>query len=201
MRHSYNLFLDDTRKSTDQFVQDQWPEQFKQLQWRHVKSYSQFVEVVTDGFLRDRFPLRVAFDHDLGKYDGGKTGLDCARWMMDFCLSNDLPFPEITCHSTNPPGKEAILRVPRDFGKAKYEGYKPIKDVMVFDSLESQAEMYAKNCHRSTNHHYTKEHPYEFHLAMVVGMAKKWLPTVKSIRIEAYDLVFAICWTLPDRTE
>jgi hypothetical protein len=68
------------------------------------------------------------------------------------------------------------LKVPGDHARAQREGYKPIRDNMVFSSLAERAELYAKNCHRRTNHQYTDEHPYEFHLAMVVRYALEWLP-------------------------
>lgn len=61
---------------------------------------------------------------------------------------------------------------------------------MKFDTLSAKAEFYARNCHRSTNHQYD-EHPYEFHLQMVVDNVRKWshlLPT------EDRDLAEAGAW-------
>jgi len=190
MRHYY-LFLDDDRKVTDDYCQERIPIELKGVKWRHVKSYDQFVDVVVDGFLRGRFPAHVAFDHDLGKWS--KTGLECAKWLMDFCLSNGLTLPSFSSHSTNAPGREAIMKVPMDYSRAISYGYKPIRDNMSFRSLAEKAELYAKNCHRKTNHYYTDEHPYEFHLEMVVRFAKEWLPK-SGIDPRTWDLILAICW-------
>jgi hypothetical protein len=93
----YTLFLDDERVYTD-------------VTWVHiptdrtivtVRSYDQFVEFVTDHGL----PGTVCFDHDLGTE---QTGYDCAKWLVYYCLDNQLSFPNYVVHSMNPVGKHNI---------------------------------------------------------------------------------------------
>ena len=38
-------------------------------------------------------------------YGPEKTGFDCAKWLVDFCHDNDVPFPRYTIHSMNPVGR------------------------------------------------------------------------------------------------
>lgn len=50
-------------------------------------------------------PLKVSFDHDLGE---ARTGLDCLKQLIRFCLWHNVEFPEIDVHSQNPIGAKAI---------------------------------------------------------------------------------------------
>lgn len=72
--------------------------------------------------------------------------------------------------------------------------------------LLQRSKEYAIECHRSTNHMYG-DHPYEYHLQMVVDVAEKFYPkTEDSLRvmsadarnvlllIPAKDIVLAACW-------
>lgn len=61
---------------------------------------------------------------------------------------------------------------------------------MKFNTLAQKAEFYAKNCHRSTNHHYD-DHPYEYHLQMVVDQVRKWSHLLDE---EDRDLAEAGAW-------
>lgn len=55
-------------------------------------------------FVDDEFGgLNVTFD-----YGEEKTGYDCAKWLVQYCIDNDLKFPEYTVHSMNPVGAERI---------------------------------------------------------------------------------------------
>ena len=38
-----------------------------------------------------------------------KTGYDCAKWLVEYCLDNDLSLPKYQVHSMNPVGKKNIL--------------------------------------------------------------------------------------------
>ena len=62
-------------------------------------------------------PDVISFDHDLGDehYTNNsninysefkeKTGYDCAKWLIDYCIDNDLDFPKVIyIHSMNPYG-------------------------------------------------------------------------------------------------
>lgn len=61
---------------------------------------------------------------------------------------------------------------------------------MKFDTLAKKAEFYAKNCHRSANQQYG-EHPYEYHLQMVVDNARRWSHLLSE---EDRDLAEAGAW-------
>lgn len=97
---SYNLFLDDLRSTYDAFnmtlrityISDQWV---------IVRSYDEFVSYIT----KNGLPGRISFDHDLGE---GKTGHDCAHWLIEYCLDRNLTLPEWRVHSMNPVGKDNI---------------------------------------------------------------------------------------------
>lgn len=102
----YKLFLDDGRfpidvigwmknrspKYVDLYIQN----------WVVVKSYKQFTSYIELNGL----PSIISFDHDIGYIENNKeiTGYDCAKWLKEYCNSNDLEYPEIICHSMNPVG-------------------------------------------------------------------------------------------------
>jgi hypothetical protein len=41
-------------------------------------------------------------------YGVEKTGLDCAKWLVDYCVEKKKKFPPYIVHSMNPAGKERI---------------------------------------------------------------------------------------------
>ena len=98
--------------------------------WVIVRDYKQFVSMIqTRGV-----PEFISFDHDLAdvhyavmlkdveihgyevenkqltdiSYGLEKTGYDCAKWLVDFCIDNKEKFPEYVVHSMNPVGAERI---------------------------------------------------------------------------------------------
>lgn len=118
----YNLFLDDVRVP-DSCSYTNNAIYFK-LEWEIVRSYDAFVKFITENGL----PELVSFDHDLAEahyhpsmYEGSKiymkylettsekTGMDCAKWLVDYCIDNELEFPKWEVHSMNPVGKENII--------------------------------------------------------------------------------------------
>ncbi|MDP9961886.1 cyclic-phosphate processing receiver domain-containing protein [Chryseobacterium lathyri] len=63
-------------------------------------------------------PEMISFDHDLAdihylKPDSDeyaeKTGYECAKWLIEYCMDHYLDLPKFYCHSMNPVGKENIL--------------------------------------------------------------------------------------------
>lgn len=123
---SYHLFLDDERVPSNVL----WVDLPRDKVFEIVRNYAQFVQMIeTRGV-----PAFVTFDHDLCEehyhvmlkehntsytYDDGDmvktfhygsepTGFDCAKWLVDFCVANDVPFPRYEVHSMNPAGKERI---------------------------------------------------------------------------------------------
>lgn len=111
----YYLFLDDLRyPHTTTHVS------LPMHSYTVVRSYKEFCDIIT---LRG-LPKYVTFDHDLSDthyqhIDGDipyeqfteKTGYDCAKWLVDYCVERDLPLPDYHCHSMNPVGKINILSI------------------------------------------------------------------------------------------
>jgi hypothetical protein len=110
------LYLDDMRpKPPDNHV----------FKWVLVKNYKEFCNYI----LQRGVPRFMSFDHDLALehyapsehwgvgYDAWeraqdfkeKSGMDCARWLVEYCLDNDVPMPHFTVHSANPEGAQNIL--------------------------------------------------------------------------------------------
>lgn len=95
-----------------------------EIHW--VKNYNQFIDWITENGLPDG----ICFDHDLadehyrpsmydedrhytGYYTDGtfkeKTGFDCAKWLVEYCMNNDRKLPLYAVQSANPVGKENII--------------------------------------------------------------------------------------------
>jgi hypothetical protein len=97
-----------------------------------VKSYNEFVDWINQNGL----PEAICFDHDLGmevaleaRAKGmskrksrllkkeEKTGYDCAKWLVEYCLDNKLKLPLYNIQSANPVGKENINGLMLSFNK------------------------------------------------------------------------------------
>ncbi|MBI3500984.1 MAG: hypothetical protein HY063_04255 [Bacteroidetes bacterium] len=78
--------------------------------WIVVRSYNEFVSTIKEMFGRNYFPLLISFDNDLGYEipEDEKTGYDCAKWVVDFCIDNNLELPKYKVHSQNPVGQKNI---------------------------------------------------------------------------------------------
>ena len=111
------IWLDDKRNP---FIGD-WLEKFSPVDlsklneviW--IKSYDEFVSNI----LVNGLPAAICFDHDLGDYKGEeeKTGYDCAKFVVDYCISNDCITPYHSVQSDNPPGKENIDKLMQNYVK------------------------------------------------------------------------------------
>ena len=71
--------------------------------WDIVRNYDEFVFWVR----LHGIPDEVSFDHDLGE-DTEKTGLNVAKWLGQYCIEKNTPFPKWNVHSANPVGKANI---------------------------------------------------------------------------------------------
>jgi len=71
--------------------------------WDIVRNYDEFVAWIR----LNGIPGEVSFDHDLGE-NTEKTGYDAAKWLGNYCIENNIPFPEWNVHSANPVGKANI---------------------------------------------------------------------------------------------
>jgi len=124
---TYNLFLDDMRQPHKAFGYTNNPI-YKDLYWQVVINYDQFVEKIEHYFdLLGILPTVISFDHDLADVHYGvqdhldedyydlcevqdeKTGYHCAKWLVNFCMDNDLELPDYYSHSMNTIGRRNIL--------------------------------------------------------------------------------------------
>lgn len=115
------LFLDDIRYPIEAYRYTK-QDIFLRKDWHIVRNYDQFVSRIMEKGL----PEMISFDHDLAdehylKPDAGefveKTGYDCAKWLVEYCMENYLNLPIFYCHSMNPVGKENIERLLKKFKK------------------------------------------------------------------------------------
>ena len=111
------LFLDDIRMPLDGSINAKSreinPDIYK-LEWIVVRNYFQFVEWITENGLPDA----ISFDHDLGEADE-RTGMDCAKWLVNYCLDNNLSLPQWAVHSANPAGYDNIKGLFLSFEKQR----------------------------------------------------------------------------------
>lgn len=114
----YNLFLDDVRGPADA----KWVKLPNDERWIIARSYGEFVDVIEQRGL----PEFVSFDHDLTEhhykaslleneklsasvdYGPEKTGFDAAKWLVNYCRSKGLKFPNYAVHSLNQAAGERI---------------------------------------------------------------------------------------------
>lgn len=111
----YHLFLDDDRNPSDVC----WIE-LPLLDWTIVRSYDAFVKIITENGI----PTTISFDHDLAdehyqeyhrmmadnqiiKYENlkEKTGYECAKWLVNYCIDNNHSIPIYYLHSKNGIGR------------------------------------------------------------------------------------------------
>lgn len=133
--YNTHLFLDDERHP-----QDVTWKVLPRVQWNVVRSYDEFVAHIT----ANGIPLFVTFDHDLADehyqvmleensytYDDGdlkktfhygteKTGYDCAKWLIEYCIEREIRFPGYEVHSMNPVGAERIQQY-IEWSKTKFD--------------------------------------------------------------------------------
>jgi len=121
----FKLFLDDVRSPKDAIglVLDIHNKFYWENDWDVVRNYDEFVQYLEV----NGAPEFVSFDHDLGDsamdeyfrnvatkgildYDNikEKTGLDCAKFLVEYCADESQPLPEYLVHSANPVGKKNI---------------------------------------------------------------------------------------------
>jgi hypothetical protein len=124
------LFLDDIRIPKDAIglVSSNLNQIYWDNDWSIVRNYFEFCNYIQKFGLPDF----ISFDHDLAddhyndlfsdenwskndndivlKYDEykEKTGYECAKWLVDWCLENKKSLPQCVVHSANPVGKQNI---------------------------------------------------------------------------------------------
>ena len=93
------IFIDDVRK----------PEKYVNTNLNKVvcaATYDEFVVVLNKLFNKYKHIDEIWFDHDLGDHSG--TGLECAKYLVEFCMNNDMQLPEYHIQSANVVGKQNI---------------------------------------------------------------------------------------------
>jgi len=70
-----------------------------------VKNYTEFTNYINS----EGMPDAICFDHDLGDDIMGfpedeKTGYDCAKFLVDYCMDHDSDIPLFNIQSSNPAG-------------------------------------------------------------------------------------------------
>lgn len=115
------LFLDDIRKPKHIY----WDT--VDFSWRIARDYKEFVREIEENGM----PEFISFDHDLAdehysqqmykdpeKYNSyyttkfrEMTGYDCAKWLIDYCMTKKIKLPAFNVHSFNPVGAANIWAV------------------------------------------------------------------------------------------
>jgi hypothetical protein len=115
------LFLDDIRQVKDACNYMPNPRVYWEDGWDVVRNYTEFVNYIK----RNPMPELISFDHDLAdihyevdfndwldftsdQLGVEETGLDCAKFLVEYCLDNGLKLPEYLVHSANPVGRSNI---------------------------------------------------------------------------------------------
>lgn len=114
LNNTYKLFLDDVRSPEDVYKYTKLGLYLSD--WIIVKDYEQFISAI---YLHG-LPNIISFDHDLGFTDeyyiesnlpspgSEKTGYDCAKWLVNYCIDTKSVLPTYYIHSQNPVGAENI---------------------------------------------------------------------------------------------
>ena len=98
------------------------------------KDYNDFTTWITTNGLPDG----ICFDHDLSDfqafksgfpdmvdgidYTNERTGYDCAKWLVDYCMDNDKDLPLWNVQSANPTGKDNINGLLNNYKKFRNSG-------------------------------------------------------------------------------
>lgn len=122
------LFLDDIRMPAQAYIHDHRTtlNQYSGIanfKWDIVRTYDEFVAWID----KNGIPDVVSFDNDLdplkevekfdammvsGNYNSDelvqKTGIDCAKFMIDKCIKEQTPIPKYFVHSANPLARPII---------------------------------------------------------------------------------------------
>ena len=117
-QHKHYIYLDDVRVpvKVHEWEQD----------WVLVRSYDEFVDKITELGL-ENIEL-ITLDHDLGPQStrhflksttktsvfdysqvDEKTGLDCAKWLVEHAMDKGINLPVVVVHSANPVGSANIM--------------------------------------------------------------------------------------------
>jgi len=126
------IWLDDIRNPfKDNWLVDYAPDFVNEnVIW--VKNYNEF----TDWIIKNGLPDMIAFDHDLGEDESRervsrgmskrksrgvkretKSGYECTKWCVEYCMTNKLPYPAYVIQSYNPIGAKNIKTLIENYKK------------------------------------------------------------------------------------
>lgn len=123
------LFLDDIRNPKDctYYMHSSLVPLYNTMDWIIVRTYNEFVKYITNNGMPDL----ISFDHDIeeDQIDGdimdlknckiiyGKTGYDCAKWLVEYCMDHNIKLCEFIVHSANPEGARNIQSILDNYKK------------------------------------------------------------------------------------
>lgn len=113
MRTKTLLWLDDMRDPNNGLAFKYTPFGTNPIEIVWVKSYNEFVNYIDTNGLPDG----ICFDHDLGEE---KTGYDCAKYLVNYCLDHNYSIPKYKIQSSNPVGVANIHSILQSY--IKYQG-------------------------------------------------------------------------------
>lgn len=121
---TYKVFIDDKLRPIDIYYKSNNP--LYQGDIIHCRSYDEFVQCVEEKFKKEgSYPGFVSFDYLLTNVtmkitdtyevhfnDEAYTqdGADCANWLVNFMMKNNLPLPNYIVHDTNVRGRMNIQK-------------------------------------------------------------------------------------------
>ena len=137
----YNLFLDDERFPVNRKgYGDQMSaydltgnKKYFLLDWIIVRNFGEFIKTIEEKGLPDI----ISFDHDLKDYHYNYyrmftvytgwidytvlegTGFECAKWLINYMLNNNLKCPDILIHTQNTVGAKNIRKEFQNFIKSR----------------------------------------------------------------------------------
>lgn len=135
----YKLYLDDIRSPRDTYPFTTVEE------WTIARNYDEFVKIIEARGL----PHIVSFDHDLSfehypfnEPNGGsnnpkvipyesykeKTGMDCAKYLVEFCINRDRNLPKWQVHSANPVGAANIRSYLKSYERTRSQHFNKLKN-------------------------------------------------------------------------
>lgn len=127
MKQGRFVFLDDIRNPKDCFYYTNNPI-YTDLNWIIVRNYDEFVNDILNNGISEIY----SFDHDLAdihyKKQGAeinyseyteKTGYDCIKWLVDYCIECDIPFPNYKVHSMNIVGELNMISYIENYNRQR----------------------------------------------------------------------------------
>jgi hypothetical protein len=105
------LWLDDIRNP---FIIKEWLYTVQYLEEEYLKIKDEACEIIwvktqsefKDYIKENGLPDLISFDNDLGIGNG--EGYECAKWLVEYCIDNNINLPNWYVHSANPVAKENI---------------------------------------------------------------------------------------------